>query len=234
MRVNSNREEKYRLPYHLLLINDVYIFFLTLDLCSCAEYLDFGDIDTVCSKCGAMVWYLERAEKHIDTCTPKVSLCCMKGNVTLPYMIEPPTLIRNLFSGVDSRSSHFISNIRSYNNMFAFTSLGGRVESGENDGAGPPRFVISGQNYHRIGSLLPDEGQPPKFAQLYIYDTENEVSNRLSHFRFYYLTHFLYNYFQLRWLVSFFIVVWLWLIVFNGDGFLALVFHMSCFSCLIF
>ena len=40
-------------------------------------------------------------------------------------------------------------------------------------------FKIHGQIYHRIGSLLPDEGQNPVFAQLYIYDTDHENSNRL-------------------------------------------------------
>ncbi|XP_057730390.1 uncharacterized protein LOC130945700 [Arachis stenosperma] len=47
-----------------------------------------------------------------------------------------------------------------------------------NDGRGPPQFIISGQNYHRIGSLLPDVGQKPKFAQLYIYDTQYEIMHR--------------------------------------------------------
>ncbi|XP_072058243.1 uncharacterized protein [Arachis hypogaea] len=46
----------------------------------------------------------------------------------------------------------------------------------------PLQFIVSGQNYHRIGSLVPIEGQRPKFAQLYIYDTENEVSNRIEIF----------------------------------------------------
>jgi hypothetical protein len=58
------------------------------------------------------------------------------------------------------------------------------VESRGNDGRGLPNFIIAGQNYHRIGTLMPSEGERPKFAQLYIYDTENEVQNRLSHFRF--------------------------------------------------
>ncbi|KAL4274720.1 hypothetical protein AHAS_Ahas20G0035400 [Arachis hypogaea] len=49
--------------------------------------------------------------------------------------------------------------------MFAFTSLGGKVLDSVNDGRGPPQFIITGQNYHRIGSLLPDAGQKPKFAQ---------------------------------------------------------------------
>lgn len=67
--------------------------------------------------------------------------------------------------------------------MFAFTSIGGKVVSSVNDGGGPPQFILSGQNYHRIGSLLPPEGKTPKFAQLYIYDTHNELQNRMQHFR---------------------------------------------------
>ncbi|GJS97527.1 hypothetical protein Tco_0804495 [Tanacetum coccineum] len=34
-----------------------------------------------------------------------------------------------------------------------------------------------------IGSLCPTKGDPPRFLQLYIYDTENEVANRMRHFR---------------------------------------------------
>jgi hypothetical protein len=137
-------------------------------------YADIGDPDTVCLECGAMVWYGERAEKYLSTPFPKISMCCMKGKITIPNMLEPPPLIQNLFMGLDPRSSHFLSNVRSYNNMFAFTSLGGKIEFGGNDGCGPPQFVISGQNYHRIGSLVPDDGSRPKFAQLYINDTQND------------------------------------------------------------
>ncbi|CAI0382359.1 unnamed protein product [Linum tenue] len=43
-------------------------------------------------------------------------------------------------------------------------------------------MVICGENYHRIGSLMPPEGQRPKFAQLYIFEPENEIDNRLSNF----------------------------------------------------
>jgi hypothetical protein len=53
----------------------------------------------------------------------------MKGNDTIPYMIDPPDLLSNLFSGIDPRSGHFLSNIRSYNNMFSFTSLGGKIQT---------------------------------------------------------------------------------------------------------
>ncbi|XP_057419198.1 uncharacterized protein LOC130713450 [Lotus japonicus] len=57
-----------------------------------------------------------------------------------------------------------------------------RVESAVNNGGGPPQFVLSGQNYHRIGTLLPQLGDVPKFAQLYIYDTHNENKNRMKPF----------------------------------------------------
>lgn len=49
-----------------------------------------------------------------------------------------------------------------------------------NVGGGPPIFVMNGENYHQIGSLLPMLGGPPKFAQLYVHDTQNEVEHRMS------------------------------------------------------
>ncbi|PHT31422.1 hypothetical protein CQW23_27759 [Capsicum baccatum] len=55
----------------------------------------------------------------------------------------------------------------------------GKVDESVNQRWGPRTFRLSGQNYHRIGSLLALEGPIPKFAQLYIYDTENEVQNRI-------------------------------------------------------
>jgi hypothetical protein len=64
--------------------------------------------------------------------------------------------------------------------MFAFTSIGGRINRTRNDGRGPPIFIMNGENYHQIGSLLPLPGKPPKFAQLYIYDTDNEIANRMA------------------------------------------------------
>ncbi|CAH9106093.1 unnamed protein product, partial [Cuscuta epithymum] len=58
--------------------------------------------------------------------------------------------------------------------------MGGRVDQTINIGGSPPVFKLSGQNYHLIGSLLPVEGNVPKFAQLYIYDTQHEDVNRLT------------------------------------------------------
>ncbi|CAH9106978.1 unnamed protein product, partial [Cuscuta europaea] len=80
----------------------------------------------------------------------------------------------------DPKSKHFEDNYRSYNSMFSFTSMGGRVDKTINRGGSPPVFKLGGQNYHLIGSLLPEEGNVPKFAQLYIYDTQHEDANRLN------------------------------------------------------
>lgn len=137
----------------------------------------------ICQYCGALHWFAERVEKRKKTNPTKFSGCCLNGKVLVPYSKMPPVLLWDLIVGNDVRSRNFIENIRSYNSIFAFTSFGGKIESGVNNGGGPPQFIISGQNYHRIGSLLPNFGEAPKFAQLYIYDTQNEVQNRTSHFR---------------------------------------------------
>jgi len=70
--------------------------------------------------------------------------------------------------------------IRQYNSIFAFTSLGVHIDRSINTGNGPYVFRINGVVHHRIGSLLPEPGNRPEYAQLYIYDTEHEVSNRLG------------------------------------------------------
>ena len=64
--------------------------------------------------------------------------------------------------------------------MFAFTSMGGRVDNSINNGSSPYVYRLNGQNHHLFGSLIPNDGEDPKFCQLYIYDTENEVENRLK------------------------------------------------------
>ncbi|CAK8540889.1 unnamed protein product [Lathyrus sativus] len=48
--------------------------------------------------------------------------------------------------------------------MFACTSPGDKLDNKFNNVRGPPTIRIQGQACHHIGSLLPPEGQPPKFA----------------------------------------------------------------------
>jgi hypothetical protein len=63
--------------------------------------------------------------------------------------------------------------------LFAFTSRGANIDKSINQEDGPYIFRINGQIHHRIGSLLPKPNDIPRFAELYIFDTENEISNRI-------------------------------------------------------
>lgn len=114
------------------------------------------------------MWYEERLEKHRNSENPKFSMCCLQGKVSLDKLLDPPPIIRDLFLNNDRKSKHFLKHIRSFNMMFSFTSMGGKIVNDINDGNGPPMFVMNGENYHQIGSLLPPLGSKPKFAQLYI------------------------------------------------------------------
>ena len=70
--------------------------------------------------------------------------------------------------------------IKIYNSLLAFTSLGGNIDHSVNNGTAPYVFNLNGQNHHIIGSLIPIDGQKTQFAQLYIYDTKNEIANRID------------------------------------------------------
>jgi len=113
-----------------------------------------------------------------DAATIHFHLCCKGGKVNLPFQKDPPPFLDGLLNpngGVLSK--YFMKSVHSYNSMFAFTSLGAKIDTGVNKGPGPYVFKINGQVHHRIGSLLPDEGESPIYAQLYIFYTENEVQN---------------------------------------------------------
>ncbi|GJU24559.1 hypothetical protein Tco_1163180, partial [Tanacetum coccineum] len=146
-----------------------------------SEYVDIGDATYECSKCGAMLWKLESKRGMYQSVNTGFSLCCLHGKVKLEEHSEPaPPLLKNLLSNNHPLSKHYIQNIRRYNMMFSFTSMGAKVDESINKGKGPYIYRIQGQNFHRMGSLVPVNNTTPKFCQLYIYDTENEVSNRIK------------------------------------------------------
>jgi hypothetical protein len=127
-----------------------------------------------------LLWYEERLGPNKRTKNPSFGICCKNGKIDLPELQEPPVFLEQLLNGDDQRSKNFRKNIRSYNSMFAFTSTGGVVDKEINKGHGPYVFRMHGQNYHHIGTLLPEEGNQPCWVQLYIYDTEHEIENRIS------------------------------------------------------
>ncbi|GJY08178.1 hypothetical protein Tco_0375232, partial [Tanacetum coccineum] len=147
------------------------------------EYLDHGDPKNICGACDAVLWDAEARLKRPYNGKWCYSLCCFYGKVQLPKVKEPPPILLYLFRGNDSSSKNFIKNIRAYNMMFSFTSMGGKVDHSVNIGPGPYCFRLHGQNYHRLGSLLPVNDAKPKFSQLYVYDTDNEDQNKIDAIR---------------------------------------------------
>ncbi|XP_035844002.1 uncharacterized protein LOC118490455 [Helianthus annuus] len=142
------------------------------------NYLDHGDQVVVCGVCNAKLWKFKAGKGRVYLGRTSYTLCCGYGKVHLPYFKETCEEYQNLSKSLDNKSKHFLLNIRRFNSMFAFTSMGGKVDSKINRGNAPYVYRISGENYHSLGSLLPKEGAEPKFTQLYIYDTDNEVCNR--------------------------------------------------------
>lgn len=158
------------------LIWEVFSFFI--------DYLDSGDAVYVCSVCNAKVWQGEALRGNKDFKKTFYSICCYNGKVQLPNLIHPPQLLVDLYSGVSEKSQNFIQNVRRYNMMFAFTSMAGKVDHAINSGGAPYVYRMHGQNYHIAGSLLPEEGELPRFCQLYIYDTDHEVDNRFNAYEY--------------------------------------------------
>ncbi|GKV18190.1 hypothetical protein SLEP1_g28608 [Rubroshorea leprosula] len=111
----------------------------------------------------------------------------MNGKVQLPFLKPAPDLLTYLHKAEDDCSRNFLCNLRVYNMMFAFTSFGGKVDPLINQGSNPPIFKLGGQNHHYVGSLLPVPNGSPKFAQLYIFDTDSQIKNRLKCFGFRYI-----------------------------------------------
>jgi hypothetical protein len=124
----------------------------------------------------------EKLSRSIKT-NPQFSLCCLGGKIRLPRPLSTPHVLDELLDpAFGEASKKFRTNIRAYNSMFAFTSMGANIDHSVNRQPGPNVFKINGHCHHLMGSLLPSDGETPKFAQLYIYDTTNEVANRLAPF----------------------------------------------------
>jgi len=108
---------------------------------------------------------------------PQFSLCCENGKVLLPNLLATPQELEVLLTSKESSAVKFRDQIRMYNSVLAFTSLGAKVDESVTGGLGPYSFRIQGELYHKIGSLCPAERQRPQFAQLYIHDTKCEHQN---------------------------------------------------------
>ncbi|GJV54149.1 DNA helicase [Tanacetum coccineum] len=114
---------------------------------------------------------------YSDIRAPRYHKCCGGGKIVMPRERDPPNYIKHMLE--DRR---LLDNIRAYNQMFAMTSFGAHIDESVNNRICLYVFKVSGQIYHWIGAMCPPAGAAPRFLQLYIYDTQNEVANRMLHF----------------------------------------------------
>jgi hypothetical protein len=139
-----------------------------------------GEMTTMCDKCGALHFLEERAASSLRA-NPQFTLCCARGKVTLPPLAPPLELLRRLLTSNEADAKDFRQHIRSYNNAFAFTSVGANLDTSVAQ-PGNYTYRLCGELYHKMGSLLPQPGEAPKFAQLYISDPHAELDGRMGNF----------------------------------------------------
>lgn len=125
-------------------------------------------LPTICTYCGA-----KKFSNETNT------FCCANGEIRLKIN-EPPEEMYELFTSKSAESLEFKTYIRTYNSNFAFTSFGVKYDKDLcKRNKGVYTFRIQGQVYHYINELLPLDSCP-SYLQLYFYDTEHELENRLK------------------------------------------------------
>ncbi|XP_076936874.1 uncharacterized protein LOC143604204 [Bidens hawaiensis] len=140
-----------------------------------SEYVDHGNQSVMCPSCNALLWKTKVNRPSSSNEEGAFSLCCYNGKVELPDVRQPYETYLDLFRGESAMSKYLLKNIRRFNSMFSFTSMGGKTDHSINRGNAPYTFRLSGENNHCLGSLLPLDGRKPQFSQLYIYNTKNEI-----------------------------------------------------------
>ena len=113
-----------------------------------------------------MMWY-DEMPKTRRSGPPRFNTCFHYGQVRLDPLPAPLPLFDSLFN-----NRTFMENIKTCNSKMFFTLMGASIDHSIMDGRGPYAFSISGESYHQIRFVLPPEGRPSRFAQLYIYDTQ--------------------------------------------------------------
>ena len=111
----------------------------------CLEKSDIGFPKNECLYCGALYWNAECIKDSSSGQIKIYPLCCKKSRIKLPFLQPtPPFLDALLSNNKNSLSKNFKENIRMYNCMFAFPSMGGKIDSEINKKSGPYIFRICG------------------------------------------------------------------------------------------
>ncbi|XP_071938300.1 uncharacterized protein [Coffea arabica] len=119
--------------------------------------------------------YCHAKKFHSET----TNFCCSDGSVVL-HDNKLPSVLVELFTAQTEEAICFRTYVRTYNNMFAFTSFGVHYDKAlckRNNGI--YTFKIQGQTYHFINQLIPHHGSG-MYLQLYFHDTDHELQNRMA------------------------------------------------------
>ena len=134
-----------------------------------------------CVDCGALMfsWEVKRKKENGFT----FSLCCSYGSIKLDKFLDPPIQLQKLYLALGKQGKQFRENIRQYNGLVSMASKNiTGVRTNFNNTRGPNIFKMSGQMYHLAPShIFPTGDKKPKFSQIYVYDQDNEIANRIGH-----------------------------------------------------
>ena len=123
-------------------------------------------MEIVCEFCQAIKWKNEPP-----------SLCCLNGKVKLPEFPEPPKILKELLTSKTEEGKLFRKHERPLNNALALSSV--QVKVRNFSGGFVPCVVFEGKVCQKIDPLLPEEGDDPRFAQLYVVDPATEHTIRI-------------------------------------------------------
>ena len=124
-----------------------------------------GGMDKVCEECGAL-----KFKKETGT------TCCNNGKVKLPPFPKPPDEISRLWHDQSTKGKLFRKNARHINNAVCISS----IQINERNMGFQPTVVFQGRLQHRVGPLQAEEGETPRFVQLYVHDASLETSQRFK------------------------------------------------------
>ena len=128
-------------------------------------------MDIVCPNCHALYFNCEKLTNSFNL-HPKFGMCCLQGQIQLSIISQSPPLLHQLLKSSTPHTQKFRDDIYQYNSAFAFTSVAMDVVNTILSSHGPYSLRIHSEMYHKMGSLLPQDGQQPEYAQMYIYDDQ--------------------------------------------------------------
>jgi hypothetical protein len=130
-----------------------------------------------CQSCLSLMWKDEKSKG--SNVKPIFSICCLNGAIRIPCLPQKlPDFLYNTLTADNTKSIEFRNKIRFYNSTLAFTSIKSNHDkeliSSEK---GCYSYRINGTINHFISDIIPHDSKP-KFAQIYIFDPQEQLQIR--------------------------------------------------------